>query len=247
MIDIGGALWYIVCFLHDKQLVVRLVFFKEFDIEQISLKQFLEGLRLELVSNDEDESNIDPDIIDDEPNIANIMEHYNEIKKHKKGNQLFVESSGFKRAKKVSLPYILAGKAELLDDCENVRDISDISSRKDMKYVIATKGEFVDLFILETEKENIVISAKLHFFNLWSAFITNIAYYCVEKLELILHSEVIRLTSSEIEVLLKLLIISKRYSNTVLALFVMKWRILLSNLQYGLMLIMKFRGLRKSF
>lgn len=94
-----------------------------------------------------------------------------------------------------------------------------------MLYALAAKGETLELMRLEVDKtqKNVKIVIKIILFNLWSSFVTNLAYFCIQKMKDLTESQVIRLTVPEMEVILKMIKTSRRYEPSEIATFVMKW------------------------
>ena len=91
-----------------------------------------------------------------------------------------------------------------------------------MLYAITSEDESVLLNRIKIVGAKLKCSIEIYSFSMWSAYITNLAYYCVSEIAKISDSDLLRLSADEIYVILRILICSRKHSNATITSFILK-------------------------
>lgn len=130
------------------------------------------------------------------------------------------------KAKLVTIPSILALQTEFekrssLDS--TILQAENATSKTAMNYIVGQEGEKLLLHRIKVSSAKLKCSIKLHSFNMCAAYISNLAYHCVEEITSITDSDLLRLSADELYVILRVMLTSRRHSNKVMTSFILKW------------------------
>ena len=162
--------------------------------------------------------------MDDHLEVSSLIKYYNNTKRVESAKEQKREKN-LQKAERVMLPSILAFKTEfetVSGSSGEERVKSDV--KKDLFYIVAKEDERRVVATTTISGSSLKCSIKLHAFNLWSCFITEIAYFCVDEISSVTDSELLRLKPDELHVILQIMVISKRHSDRVISSFILKWR-----------------------